>query len=406
VTVELYCDDCSAVTVHEPARHGYVSCSICHRTIEHVPTLADVVDTFQSRLHFPDLQPLYLNIAVELSNRMTEGDPSWLMNLGGSSRGKTELLCAFDGLPNVRVVGSLTEAALLSGTPKRERDKNAAGGLLLELPRHGATLVVKDFGAILTLPRDRRAIVVQALRDIYDGYYVRDVGTGGGQHLEWRGQLGLIAGATGSLDSHHGVISALGERWLTLRLSASAHDDDEQSPEERMARRALANSRTHELRDALTATLCGYVATLEPPAMRDLDEVDAELLVALSPVLPVSPFAPCGPVAPTSPFAPAGPAGPVSPVTPVSPLAPCGPVAPVSPFGPCGPTGPAGPAGPGGPVAPVSPLSPFGPCGPCGPCGPAGPCGPVTLQLIGSSDPTRQLPPLLLSITRRAPPFF
>jgi hypothetical protein len=212
---------------------------------------------------------------------MDEGDPAWVTTVGGSSRGKTELLAAFDGLADVRVVGSLTEAALLSGTPKRERAKNASGGLLRELPEFGATLVVKDFGSILTLPRDRRAIVVQALRDIYDGRYVRDVGTAGGQRLEWVGRLGLLAGATGTLDAHHAIVGALGERWLTLRLPIDSHVAG-RSDEAEMARRALAGGQTRSMRAELSQALCGYVESLEPPPWSQLDEVDAELLVALS----------------------------------------------------------------------------------------------------------------------------
>jgi hypothetical protein len=245
------------------------------------PSLIDLLRTFRIYLHFPDPDLLYLNLAAVLANRMEEGDPVWLMNIGGSSRGKTELLVAFDELSDVRVVGSLTEAALLSGTPKKDRAKSASGGLLRELPAYGATLIVKDFGAVLTLPRDRRAIVMQALRDVYDGRYVRDVGTSGGLHLEWAGRLGLIAGATGALDSHGSVIAALGERWLTLRLPIErrAHG---RSDEDQMARRALGGNQTRAMREVLSDTLASYFETLAPPEMRSLDEIDTELLVALS----------------------------------------------------------------------------------------------------------------------------
>jgi hypothetical protein len=243
--------------------------------------LSAVLDTFRAWLHFPDAELLYLNIAALLANRMEEGDPVWLVNVGGSSRGKTEMLSAFVGVGDVRVVGSLTEAALLSGTPKKERGKTASGGLLRELPEFGATLVIKDFGAILTLPRDRRAIVDQALRDVYDGRYVRDVGTSGGQKLEWTGRLGLLAGATGALDGHHGVVGALGERWLTLRLPTDSRDglwDDE----DEMARRALAGGQTKSMRPELSEAVCGYVGSLEPPPWRQLDDADTELVVAVS----------------------------------------------------------------------------------------------------------------------------
>jgi hypothetical protein len=244
--------------------------------------LSGVLDTYRRWLHFPDAQLLYLCIAAVLANRMEEGDPVWLIVVGGSSRGKTETLSGFDGLPDVRVVGSLTEAALLSGTPKKEQAKNASGGLLRELPAFGATLVIKDFGAILTLPRDRRAIVVQALRDVYDGRYVRDVGTGGGLRLQWTGRLGLLAGATGALDAHHAVVGALGERWLTLRLALDRHDDDGVDDEDEMARRALAGGQTRTMRTDLTEALCGYVESLTPPPMVNLDAADTELVIALS----------------------------------------------------------------------------------------------------------------------------
>jgi hypothetical protein len=39
----------------------------------------------------------------------------------------------------------------------------------------------------------------QALREVYDGLYTRDVGAGGDEHLEWRGRVGLVAGATGGV---------------------------------------------------------------------------------------------------------------------------------------------------------------------------------------------------------------
>ncbi len=84
---------------------------------------------------------------------MREGAPVWVIYVAGSSRGKTEMLVPLDGLPGVRVTGSLTVAALLSGTSRKDRAKTATGGLLRELGDEGI-LVVKDLGAILTLRHD------------------------------------------------------------------------------------------------------------------------------------------------------------------------------------------------------------------------------------------------------------
>lgn len=235
--------------------------------------LADVVATYRRWLHFPDPVPLYVVLATVIANLMEDGDSVWLVIVSGSSRGKTEILAGLSKLEYVRVTGSLTEASLLSGTPKKERSKNATGGLLRELPPRGAVLVVKDFGAILSMPRDKRAVVLQALRDMYDGRYTRDVGTGGGERLEWRGQVGLIAAATGQLDRAQAAMAALGERWLTLRL-----DGDERQ----MVRAALRQSATGAMRDELAEVVESYLAAVRTPRLSALTGADESLVTALA----------------------------------------------------------------------------------------------------------------------------
>jgi hypothetical protein len=198
----------------------------------------------------------------------------WLMILGGSSRGKTELLGALASLDFVRVVGSLTEASLLSGTPKKDKVKGATGGLLRELPDAGSVLVVKDFGAVIAMQRDRRATVLQALRDVYDGRYTRDVGTGGGQRLEWQGSIGFIGAATGSLDAHHSVITTLGERWLTLRLQPVGAKES--------AVAALMHHATRQMRQELGDVVARYILGLTTPELTDLAAEDVVFLTSLS----------------------------------------------------------------------------------------------------------------------------
>ena len=216
--------------------------------------LGEVVATFQRHLHLPDPSPLLLVLATVVANLMDEGDPVWLAVVGGSSRGKTEIVAAVDGFPGVRVIGALTVAALLSGTSRKDRSKDATGGILVELGDRGI-LVVKDLGAILTLHRDARAQVLQALRDVYDGLYTRDVGADGGTKLRWSGRIGLIAGATSALDSAHAVLAALGERWVTVRLPDAG--------EKEMAEIALRHTDTAAMRGELRDAVHGFLAQLE-----------------------------------------------------------------------------------------------------------------------------------------------
>jgi hypothetical protein len=63
---------------------------------------------------------------------------------------------------------TITEAALLSGTPKKEMASGAKGGLLREIGPAGI-IVAKDFGSVLSMHRGARSTVLAALREVYDG---------------------------------------------------------------------------------------------------------------------------------------------------------------------------------------------------------------------------------------------
>ena len=102
----------------------------------------------------------------------------------------------------------------------------------------------KDFGSVLSMNRDARAAVLAALREVYDGSWTRHVGTGGGRTLTWSGKVGLVAGATPTIDRHHAVMGAMGERFVLFRLPEV--DASEQ------ARRALAHAgREKEMRQEI-----------------------------------------------------------------------------------------------------------------------------------------------------------
>jgi len=196
-----------------------------------LPTLAECVTTFRRWLHMPDPGALLVTLATVAANRAA-GDPVWLLVVGPPGGGKTETLAPLAILPDVHPAATLTEAALLSGTPKREVANGSKGGLLREIGDFGI-IVLKDFGSVLSMNRDTRAAVLAALREVYDGSWTRHVGTDGGRTLAWTGKVGLIAGCTPAIDSHHAVIGSMGERFVIYRLPQT--DADAQ------VRRALAH---------------------------------------------------------------------------------------------------------------------------------------------------------------------
>jgi hypothetical protein len=187
--------------------------------------LAEVVETFRRSQDLPDPSPVYVPVATVVANHQP-GDPLWLVEVGPSGAGKTEGIQSTTAIPHVHEVSTLTEAALLSGTPVKDRARGARGGLLREVGDFGV-LIVKDLGGILTLDRNALPKTLQALRDIYDGHWIRWVGTEGATALEWRGRVGFLAGSTPSIDRHHAIMAALGQRFVFHRLPRI--DEAEQS---------------------------------------------------------------------------------------------------------------------------------------------------------------------------------
>ena len=194
-----------------------------------------------------------------------DGDPAWLLVVGGSGATKTETVAPLQGA-GAHVVSTLTgPAALLSGTSKKERAADAHGGLLRKIGTRG-TLVLKDFTSILTMHRDTRAEVLGALREIYDGTWHREVGTEGGRTLAWSGRLVLIGAVTTAWDSAHAVIATMGDRFVLVRMRSREN-------RRRAGEQALDNVRhEHQMREELSEAVGHLLDNVPAGAPIDLTE--------------------------------------------------------------------------------------------------------------------------------------
>ena len=179
-------------------------------------SLSETLTTFRRWLYLNDPAPVYVVAATLVANK-APGDPVWTLLVCAPSTGKTEILSAATRLPYVISAAKVTEASLLSGTSKRERVTGATGGLLRQVGDFGV-LLLKDFSSVLAQNKDARAEAMAALREVYDGKWDRPVGTDGGRVLSWRGKCGLIGAATPALDQYGQVLSALGDRFVLLRM--------------------------------------------------------------------------------------------------------------------------------------------------------------------------------------------
>jgi hypothetical protein len=113
-----------------------------------------------------------------------------------------------------------SDGALLSGSPRRDKAKDATGGLLRALGSRGV-LVIKDMTSILSMNRDARGSVLAAFREIHDGRWQRHVGTDGGRTLDWSGRIAVIGAVTTAWDRAHDVIASMGDRFVILRMDST-----------------------------------------------------------------------------------------------------------------------------------------------------------------------------------------
>lgn len=235
-------------------------------------TIEEVLAVFKRELFLPDTEPLLAILGTLAGNLLAQDDPIWLLAVGPPSGGKTEQIWPATALPFVHPAATLTEAALLSGTSRRERAASAKGGLLRSIGDFGV-IICKDFGSVLSMNRDTRAALMAALREVFDGSWTRHVGSDGGTTLHWQGKVGLIAGCTPIIDRHHAVMSSLGERFLLVRLPPA-----EKTQATRMRQHA---GRVKEMRADLAVAVAGLFA--EPlPDPRPVAEDEWARLVDLA----------------------------------------------------------------------------------------------------------------------------
>jgi hypothetical protein len=202
-----------------------------------------------------------------------DGDPLWLLIISGSGNAKTETVQALSGIGAVVASTITSEGALLSATSKRDRSKDATGGLLNEIGTRGV-LVIKDVTSILSMGRELRGQVLGALREVHDGSWVRKAGTDGGRSLPWAGRIAIIGAVTTAWDTHHAVVAAMGDRFVLVRV-------DSTTGRQAAGRKAIGNTGEEvQMRSELADAVAGVITGMDATGVTVTDEETDVLLAA------------------------------------------------------------------------------------------------------------------------------
>ena len=261
----------SDVEVELRRTRATVSSRVIMERIEPVK-LADAHDVFARWLGVEfDLDALDVLLAVAAVERL-DGDPVWLLVVSGSGAAKTELVVSLAGAGAIATSTISSPGALLSATSRKDRAATATGGLLRVIGDRGL-LVVKDVTSILSASRDARAEVLAALREVYDGSWVRNVGTDGGLTLPWSGRIVVVGAVTTAWDRAHSVVAAMGDRFVLVRI-------DSTRARRAFGRQAIANT-GHEvvMRAELSAAAGGVLAHADVTGI-ELDDAEIDRLLS------------------------------------------------------------------------------------------------------------------------------
>ena len=241
-------------------------------TVERAAALQRAHGVFQKWLGDEfDLDAVDAVLATAAVERL-DGDLLWLLLVSGSGNAKTETVQSVQDLPHAHVVSTISSTgALLSATGRRDKAKDATGGLLRQIGSRGV-LVIKDVTSILSMGRELRTEVLAALREVYDGKWVRTVGTDGGKTLKWDGRIAIIGAVTTAWDAAHAVVASMGDRFVLLRL-------DSTTGRTTAGRRAIGNTGSEKtMRGELAAAVADVLAGADPsPAGLNDDECDTLL---------------------------------------------------------------------------------------------------------------------------------
>lgn len=179
--------------------------------------LGELLDHLRGWQDLPD--PTHILAALgAAATRDSEGEACWLLLVAPPSSGKTETVRMLDDAADARL-DEVTAAGLLGWS----KGKTARPiGVLTRVGERGL-ITFGDLSSLLaTSDRGGRDQVFGMLRRVYDGHAHRDISppgrTEGGEVLEWKGRLTVVACVTGAIDRYTAHNDQLGPRWLYVRI--------------------------------------------------------------------------------------------------------------------------------------------------------------------------------------------
>ncbi len=176
--------------------------------------LKELKTEIQKYQYLEDTKLIDVSLASIIATRLQIGNPVWLIIIGASSGGKSQILrpLALTDEKFLHRVDDLTENTFLSGLKSKEGEIS----LLNRIGERGI-IVVSDLTVLFSKQAEARATILSQFRMIYDGEMTKFSGNTS-KPLTWKGALGVIAGSTPSIYQHFEEVADMGERFIYYRM--------------------------------------------------------------------------------------------------------------------------------------------------------------------------------------------
>lgn len=166
--------------------------------------------------YFEDTDVIDVSLAANIATRLKLGDPIWMVIIGASSGGKSQILrpMSLTDPKFLHRVDDLTENTFLSGMRAKKGDTEPS--LLHRIGVKGM-LVMSDLTVLFSKASESRGAILSQFRMIYDGEMTKFSGASS-EPLTWKGYLGILAGSTPSIYAHFEEVADMGERFIYYRM--------------------------------------------------------------------------------------------------------------------------------------------------------------------------------------------
>ena len=228
-------------------------------------TLEQIKEKVRESYYMEDDSLIDVALACIIANRLQLGDPVWLVIVGASSGGKSQILrpLAMTDEKYIHKIDDITENTFLSGgVAKGGKDVS-----LLTRMGSEAMISISDLTVLFSRNAESRNAILSQFRMLYDGEMTKSVGNKE-KSLHWKGYMGVIAGSTPSIYSILEEVSDMGERFMYYRMKPY---------DERKATRVALSRKLcgHSLDEMLSELYGDYIKGI---VKNNRDNTDVELL--------------------------------------------------------------------------------------------------------------------------------